>query len=86
MRENRWRYIMPKWANRFFCNEARALVWLRQQVTGIAWELDHVIPVAHECVCGLHVETNLQVIPKTLNVKKSNKHAYHFAWSDFFKS
>lgn len=85
MRAQRWKHIMPEWANNFYCNEARALVWLRNAVTGIEWELDHVVPVAGRAVCGLHVETNLQVIPRILNGQKSNKHSRRFAWSEFFK-
>lgn len=84
-RENRWKHIMPIWANGFFCNEARALVWLRQQITGVPFALDHIIPVVHPYVCGLHVENNLQVIPRLLNSKKSSRVAYRFKWSEFFR-
>ncbi len=37
--------------------------------TGIPYEVDHIIPLSKK---GLHIETNLQVIPATENRKKSN--------------
>jgi hypothetical protein len=40
--------------------------------TGIPHEVDHVIPLRHKLVCGLHCEANLQVITKAANGAKSN--------------
>lgn len=40
--------------------------------TGIKYEVDHVIPIKHPLVCGLHVETNLQIILENENRVKSN--------------
>ena len=41
--------------------------------TGIPHEVDHIIPIKHKLVCGLHVPENLRIIPATENRSKNNK-------------
>jgi len=41
--------------------------------TGIRHEVDHIIPLQHELVCGLHWEGNLQVLTKAENIRKKNR-------------
>lgn len=36
-------------------------------------EVDHIIPITHELVCGLHVWNNLQLLTRSENAMKSNK-------------
>ena len=43
------------------------------EATGYQWDVDHIIPLRHKLVCGLHVENNLQVITHTANIKKGNR-------------
>lgn len=69
------RKATPKWANGFFIKEIYSLAKLRSTITKITWHVDHVIPLQHPLVCGLHVENNLQVIPAVDNMKKGNKYA-----------
>lgn len=64
----------PKWANKFFIQEAYLLAALRTKVLGFAWQVDHIVPLRSKGVCGLHVEHNLQVIPAEANYKKKNLH------------
>jgi excisionase family DNA binding protein len=67
------RRATPPWANdgkiRAVYAEARA----RTISEGIKYHVDHVIPLKHELVCGLHVEGNLAIIPATENLLKGNK-------------
>src|SRR6266511_2589801 len=60
---------MPTWANTFFMEEAYDLARRRSASTGYPWEVDHIIPLNHPDVCGLHVEHNLQVVPLIVDRK-----------------
>ena len=53
--------------------QAYELAALRTKMFGFSWHVDHVIPLQGKTVSGLHVPTNLQVIPWLDNVKKANK-------------
>ena len=64
----------PKWANEFFIKEAYTLAKLRSDMFGFKWHVDHIVPLRSNLVCGLHCEDNLQVIPASYNISKSNKH------------
>lgn len=64
---------VPSWRNDFFIGEAYALARLRSKVMGYRWAVDHLVPLRHPLVCGLHVENNLQVIPAMANSLKGNR-------------
>lgn len=69
-RREQVRIATPQWANFFFIEEAYHLAALRTAALGIQHHVDHIIPLRGRTVCGLHVETNLQVIPALENLRK----------------
>ena len=50
------------------------LAAMLSQASGIEHHVDHIIPLQGKKVSGLHVFSNLRVIPGSDNVKKSNKY------------
>lgn len=69
----------PAWANKR--EIARVFRDAKQQTefTGIAHQVDHIIPVRSKVVCGLHIPANLRVVPAKINARKSNKLPAHNA-------
>lgn len=66
----------PKWLTKEdykeikqFYIDAKELQWLSEEPL----EVDHIIPLVNVFVCGLHVPWNLQILPKSQNVKKGNR-------------
>lgn len=57
--------------------EAHDLRKLRNEITGFEWHVDHIIPLKGREASGLHIWSNIQVIPKVINLKKGNKIAIH---------
>ena len=75
-RRRRHREATPAWLTKDQRDHIKQLYLKAQELTklsGVQYEVDHIIPLLNESVCGLHVPWNLQVIPKSENLKKSNK-------------
>ena len=66
------KYATPKWANKKLIDQLYTEAKRLTLETGVNHEVDHIIPVRHPMVCGLHVENNLRILPAGTNNKKSN--------------
>lgn len=84
-RKNRGRYIAharrraehlknatPNWVNE---DKIEAIYekakWI-ENVTGVKHHVDHIDPVLHDKVCGLHIPANLQIVESDYNYAKNN--------------
>ena len=56
----------PTW----FDEEIVQLIYLTAH--DIGEQVDHIIPLISDKVCGLHVQNNMQIIPAEINLKNSN--------------
>jgi hypothetical protein len=53
--------------------QAYELAAIRTKMFGFSWHVDHMLPLQGRTVSGLHVPTNLQVIPAVNNIRKGNR-------------
>lgn len=65
----------PTWLTEEQWEEMNDIYRLRDiltEETGIEHQVDHIIPLQGEDICGLHVPWNLEVLSRDENAKKSN--------------
>lgn len=72
-RARKIRIATPAWADpkeisMFYCRAQT-----RTKNTGIVHVVDHMIPIKHPLVCGLHTPANLRVITQEENARKHNR-------------
>lgn len=86
VRSSGGREIWAKWtAAEVPWTDRRAIrqVWTESRrvtrLTGVQHSVDHIVPLKHPLVCGLHVQNNLCVLPLVENIRKSNNH-----WPDMW--
>ena len=75
-RRRKHRLATPCWLTDVQFKDIRAIYEQAislSRATGIPYVVDHIIPLQHEDVCGLHVPWNLRVITRHENLIKSNK-------------
>lgn len=73
LRRSRKRQAMPPWADKDEIAQVYKAARQRQIETAEMWHVDHIIPLKHDLVCGLHVVANLQIIPGSENLSKNNR-------------
>lgn len=76
VRKRRHRNATPLWITQEQKLTMRKLYLQAQELTKITGEMyvvDHIVPLIHKDLCGLHVPWNLRVITQEENLKKSNK-------------
>jgi len=76
LNEQKRKQRIPTWLSeddKWMVEQAYELAAMRSKMFGFKWHVDHIIPLNGKRVSGLHVPTNLQVVPWIDNLKKYNK-------------
>lgn len=66
----------PAWLtedDHWMIEQAYELAALRTKMFGVAWHVDHVLPLRGKMVSGLHTPYNMQVILGVENLRKGNR-------------
>ena len=61
------------WANNTAIKAIYATSTKQTKETGIQYHVDHIFPLTSDYLCGLHVETNLQILTEIENTIKGNR-------------
>lgn len=72
LRSRNVKQAKPNWLSE---SEQYQIEELYKQASRHGLEVDHIIPIKHKLVCGLHVPWNMQLLTRSENAKKSNKFA-----------
>jgi 5-methylcytosine-specific restriction endonuclease McrA len=62
-------HATPPWANK----GAIKAIYAEARTKNL--QVDHIIPLRHPLICGLHVESNLQILTAMENRRKGNRYA-----------
>lgn len=71
-RKKLYRHATPRWADKGAIRAIYIECQKRTATEGTPYHVDHVIPLRHKLVCGLHVENNLQILSGSENIRKKN--------------
>lgn len=63
----------PNWVNFEYIKLFYSMSKEAELETGIKHNVDHIVPLQSDYVCGLHCEDNLQVLSNIFNLSKGNR-------------
>lgn len=63
----------PVWVDADQLEAVYIEAWRMRMLSGMAYAVDHIVPIRHPLVAGLHVPWNLQVLPAWANSRKGNR-------------
>lgn len=67
------RRATPAWCDVSHVNDFYRLARIYTEATGIRHSAEHMVPLSHPLVCGLHVPANMEVSTLEENVRKGNR-------------
>lgn len=65
--------VIPAWASAEKIDAIYRECRRRTLESGVRYHVDHIVPIAHEIVCGLHCEDNLQILTGAANAAKGDR-------------
>lgn len=71
-RKKKIKQATPKWVDQSAITSVYVKAAQLEKQTGIKYNVDHIIPLINEEVCGLNVPWNLQILSETDNKIKGN--------------
>lgn len=69
----------PLWADNYVISGMYELATIFKR-SGITLHVDHIVPLNSDVVCGLHCESNMQLLTASDNISKGNRH-----WPDMWQ-
>lgn len=77
LRRSKTKSATPQWLTEEQRGDIKKMYTLAKKfenLCGIKYHVDHIVPLAGDGVCGLHVPWNLQLLPASINIAKSNNY------------
>lgn len=73
-RQHAVRRATPAWADRTQIQAMYDVAKVMSEAAGVEFTVDHIVPLRHPLVCGLHVPANLSPATRRDNSRKGNFH------------
>lgn len=73
LRRTRKMRATPAWVDLEAINKIYQEAYAKSVFDNLKYHVDHIVPLQHPLVCGLHVPWNLRIVPAEENLSKGNK-------------